>query len=848
MAEKRKRISRRTSSRTTFVLLAFAAVALVVVGRLAYLQIIKYDYFKEKVMNEITIEHEVNPERGVIYDAGGNILATNRTVYLCFISPQDIIDGSEAAVKAEAEAAEKAAEGKGEKDEKKEDDEEDEAKRGIWTDKNGKVHKLTQMDDLIAAFLSETLGEKYEVEYSGVMEKAAKEGRRYEEIAEEIDEETAQKIRDFIDKYDLTSQIYLRDDTIRYYPYGNLASHVVGFTNSDGVGVYGLEAYYNNLLEGESGRYITAQDANSNEMDYKYESFVEAENGYDIVTTIDSYIQYELENQLEATLRENKAANRVTGVVMNVNTGAVLGMATAPDFDLNDPYVLDDDSQAVLDAYVSSEEREADALALAENNFKYENPDIESDSEDFQSLVNSHYQSQREHFYEQAYSNKYFTLLYAMWKNKAITELYEPGSTSKIITTAMAFEEGVTTPEEVFFCGGSLKVEGYGSPISCHEHRGHGSLPYAKSLQQSCNPALMTVGLRIGREKFYNYFLDFGYGDITGIDLPGEAASYYHRYEDFSNVSLAVYSFGQTYKTTAIQQICAISSIANGGKLVTPHVLKEVVDSEGNVIQSFETEIKRQVVSSEVCSTISAILEDGVSGDGGARNCRVKGYKVAGKTGTSEKIDEKDESGQTYLRVGSSIGYAPADDPEVAVIIICDEPMGGSVYGSVVAAPYVSDLLASVLPYLGYEPQFTQEELENIETGVFDFTGYDIESAKSTITNRGLKAIVVGNGTTVTGQVPEPGSMLNKENGRVILYTEGATAEDNLVTVPDVTGKSAEAANRILTNAGLNVSIGGIDDNADATVATQSVAPGTEVPEGTVVKVTLRSTTNVTDD
>ncbi|MBQ2730013.1 MAG: PASTA domain-containing protein [Clostridia bacterium] len=845
MEQRRKRISRRTSSRTNFVLLAFGVVALIIGIRLVYLQIVQYDYFKKQVMNEITIETEVNPERGTIYDAGGNILATNRTVYLCFISPQDIIDGTEEAIlkaeeteKKKAEAAEKGEEWKPSKN----------APLTEWTDKNGKVHKVTDMDDLIASFLEETLSESFGVKYSEVMEKAAKEGRRYEEIAKELDEETAQKIREFIDKYGLKTQIYLRADSIRYYPYDNLASHVVGFTNSDGIGVYGIEAYYNNLLEGESGRYISAQDANANEMDYKYESFVDAEDGYNIVTTIDSYIQYELENQLEATLRENKAANRVTGVVMNVNTGAVLGMATAPDFNLNDPYVLDKDSQAVLDEYTTSEEREEDARLLAQNNFKYENPDIPSDSEDFDSLVNAHYASQREHFYEQAYSNKYFTLLYAMWKNKAITELYEPGSTSKIITTAMAFEEGVTNPSEVFFCGGSMRVEGYGSPISCHEHRGHGSLPYAKSLQQSCNPALMTVGLRIGREKFYNYFLDFGYGDITGIDLPGEAASYYHSFKDFSNVSLAVYSFGQTYKTTAIQQISAISAIANGGYIVTPHILKEVVDDEGNVIKSYEPEIKRQVVSSEVCTTISEILEDGVSGDGGARNCRVKGYKVAGKTGTSEKIDEKDASGQTYLRVGSSVAYAPADDPEVAVIIICDEPMGGSVYGSVVAAPYVSDLLSAVLPYLGYEPQYTEDELKNIETGVLDYSGYEVEIAKSSITNRGLKAIVVGDGKIVTGQVPEPGSMLNKDNGRVILYTAGTSGEDNLVTVPDVSGKSAEAANRILTNAGLNVSIGGVDDNADATVATQSIAPGTEVPEGTVVKVTLRSTTNVTDD
>ncbi len=820
MAKRRKRISRRTSQRTFAVLLCFGALAAVILIKLIQLQIVDYDYYKKAVMNEITIETAVNPERGIIYDTNGNILATNRTVYLCFISPQDIIDAMDP-----------------EKTEK------DDIKLYDWTDAKGKEHKDLPLNELIASFLSEALG----ADYDDIMEKAAKKGRRYEEIAEEIVEEDAQKVREFIEEYKLTSQIYLRADSIRYYPSDNLASHVIGFTNSDGVGVYGIEAYYNNLLEGESGRYISAQDANSNSMDYKYESYVEAENGYNIVTTIDSYIQYELENQLVATLKENKAANRVAGIVMNVNTGAILAMATAPDFNCNDPYSLDSMSLEVLLGYSTAEERAEDAKKIAENRFKTDNPGISAESSEYISGVDAYYKANYESLYEQAYTNKYFELLYAMWKNKAITELYEPGSTSKIITTAMAFEEGVTNPSEVFTCYGSLKVEGYGSPISCHETSGHGALPYAQSLQQSCNPALMTVAFRIGREKFYNYFLDFGYGDTTGIDLPGEAATYYHSYKDFSNVSLAVYSFGQTYKTTPIQQLCAVSAIANGGKLVTPHILSRVVDDEGNVIQSFDTKVKRQVVSEEVCATISQILEEGVSGDGGARNCRVKGYKVAGKTGTSEKIDEKDETGQTYLRVGSSVAYAPADDPEIAVIIMVDEPMGGSVYGSVVAAPYVSDLLASVLPYLGYEPKYTEEELENIETGILDYTGYEVSIAKSAVTNRGLKAIVVGNGSAVTGQVPEAGSMLNRENGRVILYTDGSSPESN-VTVPDVSGKSAEAANRILTNAGLNVSIGGVDDNADATVSSQSIAPGTLVPEGTIIKITLRSTVNVEDD
>ena len=298
MSKRRKRISRRTSSRTTFVLMVFGVIALIIAARLVYLQIMEYENYKSAVMDEITIETEVNPKRGIIYDTGGNILATNRTVYLCFISPQDIIDAMEDAREAAKEDGEK-------------------AELYSWTDTDGKGHTGLELDELIASFLSETL----DVDYNEVLEKTGKEGRRYEEIKEEIVEEDAQKIREFIDEYHLTSQIYLRQDSIRYYPYGDLASHVIGFTNSDGIGVYGVEAYYNNLLEGESGRYISAQDANSNEMDYKYETFVEAKDGYNIVSTIDSYIQYELQNQLEATLRENKAANRVAGIVMNVKTG-----------------------------------------------------------------------------------------------------------------------------------------------------------------------------------------------------------------------------------------------------------------------------------------------------------------------------------------------------------------------------------------------------------------------------------------------------------------------------------------------------------------------------------------------
>ncbi len=838
MAEKRTRIRRKTVTRSNLIVFIFAAVAVAIVAKLVYLQIVQYDYYHEKVMNEITVETEINPERGVIYDTNGNILAANSTVYLCFISPQDIIDSMAAAEEAKAAALEAAAKGEPVKT-----PDEDEADPTTWTSEDGTVYTDLTENKLISRFLSETLG----VDYSKVMEKTAKEGRRYEVIADEIEEEKAQKIREFINTYDLDREIYLRADTKRFYPGGDLASHVLGFTNSDGVGIYGLEAYYNNLLEGTGGRYVTAQDARSNEMDFEYETYIDPENGYNITTTIDSYIQYMLENEIEMTLNENQAANRVTGIAMNVNTGAVLGMATAPSFDCNDPYQLDTLSQNALAAFPGSEDETAAIEALAIKAVLKDTPDADRDSDSFKSAVQAYIRSNKKELTDQAYSDEYFNLLFEMWKNKAVTELYEPGSTSKIITTAMAFQEKVVSPGDYFTCTGELAITGYPKPIHCHNHAGHGTVTFTRGLQQSCNPTLMQTAFRIGRENFYKYFLDFGYGDVTGIDLPNEAATYYHSYSDFTNVSLAVYSFGQTYKTTAIQQLCAISAVANGGNLVTPHLLKDVTDDDGNVIRSYETDVKRQVVSPAVCETIAGILQEGVATDGGAKNAYVKGYKVAAKTGTSEKIDAKDPSGETYLRVGSCVAFAPADDPEIAVIIICDEPMGGSVYGSVVAAPYVSDFLSNVLPYLGYEPQYTEKELNDLEISIRDYKDFDISDAKSDITNRGLRAVVIGNGETITGQVPAAGATIAKDGGKVILYTGGESPKDT-VDVPDVTGKTAEQANLVLTNAGLNVSISGTTSNAEATVVTQSVAAGEKVPEGTVVEVSVRVLTNAADD
>ncbi|MBE6562478.1 MAG: PASTA domain-containing protein [Ruminococcaceae bacterium] len=808
MAGFNMRMDRATHKKAYFLLAVFFAFALFIIISLFKMQVIDHEYYQNLVLEQMTTEIEVNPERGDIHDTNGNVIATNATRYMVVISPQDILDITDPNAKGEEEVEEDgfiekivdfliSLRSKGE-------EKENEQPVFEWQNFDGVLEKDLTMDRLIAGFLS---GLIEDVEYDEVMEKTKKVGRRYEVVARLVDEDTADAIREFIDKYELKLQLYLVATSIRYYPYDSLASHVIGFTDVDGRGAYGMEQYYNNLMEGSKGRYITAQDAHHQDMPFEYETYVEEKDGYNLVSTLDMYIQYELENQLENALKDHKAACRVTGIVMDVNTGGILGMGTYPSFDLNDPRTI---SAENFDALHSA----LDANALAK--LSKLTPGTEE------------YETQEKQL-----------MLFTAWKNKAITETYEPGSTFKIMTTAMALEEKVVRVDEGFYCGGSMTIEGYPKPIHCHKRTGHGQVSFAVGLQQSCNPVLMTLGLRLGQTKFYNYFEQFGYTSLTGIDLPNEASAMYHSFKDFTNASLAVYSFGQTFKTTPLQQITAISSVANGGYLVTPHVLKEIVDDDGNVIETYETDVKRHIVSEETCNTIAQILEEGVSGDGGARNAYVKGYKVAAKTGTSEKRDKLDANGEKSLRVGSCVAFAPADDPQVAVLIVVDEPSNGSVYGSVVAAPYVSNLLSFILPYMGYEPVYTAEEMKTAEISVPNYVGSARDNAIADLEWREISYKIMGDGPTVVSQIPEGGSSISKQDGIVYLYT-GSEAPKADITVPDLVGKTAEAANRILTNLGLNVSIVGATNGATATVSTQYPAAGEVVPRGTLVTVEMR--------
>lgn len=757
-------VDHRVRQRSAVVIVIFCLLFLAIAVRVLLIQVGNYERYQGIVNDQITRESTIKAQRGKILDTNMEVLADNVTVWRVFISPHGIAEAEKARVEALAKGG-KAAEG---------------------------VSSVPQVE-LIADGLSEILG----VSTEKITELAADTKMLDKTVARNVEEAEAEAVRAFIDAYDLQTQIYLEATTRRNYNYDTLAAHTIGFTGTDGNGLFGLEKKYDEQLSGEDGYYIVARDGYFREMPFKYQSYIDAKNGANLVTTIDLRIQYELERQLEATYLESGAANRVCGVAMDVNTGAVLAIATKGDFDLNDPWTLNEESQVKLVA-----------SGYAEG------------SEEYNKLLSE--------------------LRYAMWNNKVVTELYEPGSTFKIITSAMCLEEKVVSPSDPFYCSGGLIVEGWSKPIHCHKRTGHGHVTFTVGLQQSCNPVLMTIAQRLGIDKFTSYVSAFGYREKTGIDLPGEASTIF--FSSMGNVDLATASFGQNFKVTPIAQLTAICAVANGGYLVTPHLMKAFVDDDGNVIETYDASPRRQVVSEATCRTLIDILEEGVSGDGGAKNAYVAGYRVAAKTGTSEKNDKFDANGEKTLRIGSTVGFAPAENPQIAVLIMVDEPMNGSVYGSIVAAPYVSNFLEVVLPYMGVEARYTEEELAKLEVNLLDYTGWLVSDAVTSMGYVGLEYEVIGDGTKVTAQIPAGGSQLAKNTGRVIFYT-GTETPAATVNVPDVMGKSASAANKLLIDAGLNVRIDGTQNyqsGSGAVVVAQSPAADTAVAPGTIVTVEFR--------
>lgn len=744
-------ISHERLKRATTVLVGILLVFAILLVRIFWIQTVDFDRYLQKVIDQMTTQTSVAAERGAIYDRNGNILATNITTYRIFISPSSILSNQQ-----EAEES-------GER---------------------------VNYAEHISQGLAEILG----LEYEKVYEQTTYTRYLDRTIAKNVMDEKADEVRAFINEYGYHNMIYLQATSTRYYPNSTLGSSVLGFTNADGDGLYGIEAFYDEILAGTDGYYVTARDSYGNEMPYEYESYIPAQNGGNLQTTIDTYIQSALEEQLLATVAECGAKNRACGIVVDVKTGAVLAMATVPGFDLNDPWKLSD--------YYSEFLKED---GFAEGSDEYA-----------------------------AARQKY---LLDMWRNKAVSDSYIPGSTFKVLSSSMALTENKVKLEgDRVFCGGSLHL--FGHTIHCHKTEGHGILSFAQGLVQSCNVWFMTIGERLGINKFYDYFKSFGYLEKTGIDLPGEGNSVIKTQNDMTALDLAIYAFGQNFNITPIQHIMAIAAVANGGYLLEPYLVEQITDNEGNVTYQHDYEAKRQVISKDVCDKLRVILEEGVSGDGGAKNVYVAGYKIAAKTGTSEKKGTEIRVDNVEPYICSCVAFAPADDPQIAVLIMVDEPSRGILYGSVIAAPYMGAFLETVLPYIGVEKDISQDNSVKVPY----LTGMSVEDATLQAESYEYEVIVKGSGDYVTSQVPRGNATIDRTNKVITLYT-GDTPEELSVTVPDLVGKGAFAANQMLVNAKLNICIEGTDNymsGAGAVVISQSIAPGTKVSPGTVVTVTFR--------
>ena len=649
--------------------------------------------------------------------------------------------------------------------------------------------KQEKVRTTIAKGLSEIL----EVDYQTVYDNTNK-NSYYVIVKKKIDKETADKVRQFIkDNKDLeiTKYIGLDQTTKRYYPNDSLASVVIGFVGADEQGLAGIESYYDAELTGIAGRVVAAKNAAGTDMPFTYEKVEEAQKGNSLVLTLDSYIQHTAEKYLQTAIEQNQIAERGAAVVMNVKTGAILAMAVKGDFNPNQPFVLSAEDQAKVDAL---EGEEKDKL-------KGE-------------------------------------LLNRQWRNKAVSDTYEPGSVFKVVTASIAIEENLVNKNNSFYCNGRTTVAGQG--YGCWKHGGHGTQNLGMAIANSCNPAFITIGQLIGVSTFSKYFKAFGFAEKTGIDLPGESRSTYHKEEKMGVVELASSSFGQTFNVTPVQLLSAISAAVNGGYLVQPHLLEKTVDENGKVVKTTTTTYKRQVISETTSATMRELME--YVAQNGAKNSLVTGYRIGAKTGTSQKVAKIQQTGDKYLYIGSCATVAPIDDPEIAVFVMLDEPKGSNYYGGVISAPVNSKIMADVLPYLGYEPSYTEEELKKLAIEVPDTVGLGVDDAKGKLTTAKLQYKIVGSGEKVIRQLPEAGNKVIS-GGVVMLYTE--QSENTTVTVPDFRGLTATEANTAAANAGVNIEFSGNTATGGLKAYNQSVAPGTSVEAGSIITVYFRDETTV---
>lgn len=728
----------------SFVLMILMGVVMFVLlfFRLFDLQITRHEELQGKAVNQQTRRTVVTANRGTIYDAGGNILAISSSAETIILSPLEIDNAV--------------------------NDTEDPVS---WTKES------------LAAGLAEILGK----DASAIRKRMDNVKSQYEVIQLRADEDTAAKVRSYVDENKIAG-VHLVADTKRYYPYGSLAAQVIGFVGDENTGLYGLEAYYEKELEGQSGLVISSKDQAENDMLYTYEQYFAAKNGSDLTLTLDTTIQYYLEKGIESMVDKFSAANGASGIVMDAKTGGILAMASYPNYDLNDFLTVSD--QTLQERIERGESTVADMQLL-------------------------------------------------QWRNKALNDTYEPGSTFKILTLSAALEEGVVDKTTTVNCGGSVNISGY--TIHCSNKNGHGLQTLVQSVGNSCNPAFINYGLRIGNEKFYEYMRSFGLINTTGIDLGGEAVGVFAADSSFTQLDLACYAFGQNFTVTPLALIAAQAACVNGGYLHTPYLVERITDSDGNVTYRHDDTPVRQVISEQTSATVRECLEYVVA-SGTGKNGQVAGYRIGGKTGTADK-------GQTGDVVVSFLCFAPADDPQVIMLITMDTPSratGTYVSGGNMVAPTASTVMAEILPYLGVEPSYSAEELLGMDTTVPNVIGMSVEEAKAKLKDRALSYKIVGDGETITDQTPAGGAIIPGKSS-VILYVGEEKSTDKCV-VPHLIGKTPSEANTTATAAGLLIRFSGTtgSESSSVRVLSQSIDEGTEVEAGTVITVQLGDT-SVTD-
>ena len=738
-SEKVRRANRIIQNRTMILMAVLGVlVFLILVIKLFSLQILRHDELEAKALDQQTRSTEVAATRGTIYDRNGNIMAISATAETVFLSPLEM-------------------------------------DRAL----SDKDNPVAWTKDSVAQKLSEIL----EINKEGILKKMERTDSQYEVLKLRVEEDVADQIRTFINDEGVVG-VYMVTDAKRYYPYATLASQIIGFVGTDNYGLYGLEARYNDVLDGETGLVVSTKDPTGSDMLYGYEQYYKAQNGSDIVLTLDATVQYYVEKALSEMVTSTEAQG-ATGIVMDVETGAVLAMASSPTYDLNDP-------SAVYESRLASLVKDGQ-LDLADAQLR-------------------------------------------QWRNRAINDTYEPGSTFKVLTLAAALEEGVIDENTTFDCTGSIHV--LDATIHCSNRAGHGHQTLEQTAGNSCNPAFITYGLRLGTEKFYRYMKDFGLVNGSGIDLEGEALGIFAPQETASELDLACYAFGQNFNTTPVALISAQAACINGGYLHTPYVVERVVDSEGNVLSSHDSTPVRQVVSEETSALVRQCLEYVVS-SGTGRNGQVHGYRIGGKTGTADK-------GNTGEVVLSFMCFAPADDPKYIMLLTLDSPTGEGRGGGGTVAPYASRIMGEILPYLGVEPSYSAEELLGSDTTVNYVIGMTVADAEEKLKSKGFSVKVVGDGDTVTDQTPEGGTVIPGKS-RVILYA-GSEKPDTLCTVPSLVGLSPSEANMAVSSAGRLLRFTGTTDSGSGSVRVinQSEAAGAQVEAGTVISVQL-SDSGVTD-